>query len=151
MILADTRGMAITKRKNYDPQDRIAPGVYRIDFNRFALRVVVKWKGQRVVDETKEIQTSDRVAAIEERERWAAELRAPYTPTEVLDTEGRVIFRDAPALPPGSRFVIGIDLAALKDQTAIHVAPAPKVAPLGLRMLSTHDDCDCSSCLPWTY
>lgn len=141
----------IAKRKNYPREDRIAPGVYRIDFDRFALRVVVKWKGQRVVDETKEIRTTSRDVAIAERERWAAELRAPYTPTEVLDTDGRVIFRDAPALPPGSRLVIGIDLAALRDQTAVHVAPAPKVAPLGLRMLSTHNDCDCSSCLPWTY
>lgn len=148
MILADTRGMTNAKRKNYDAQDRIAPGVYRIDFDRFALRVVVKWKGQRVVDETKEIRTTDRAFAIAERARWAAELRAPYTPTEVLDSAGRVIFRDAPALPPGSRFVIGIDLG-LKDRTAITTIPAPKVAPL--RLLSAHDDCDCSSCLPWTY
>lgn len=127
-------------RKNYDPADRIAPGVYRIDWNRFALRAVVKWRGQRVVDETREFVTTDPDRAIAERARWAAELRAPYTPTEVLDSAGRVIFRDAPALPPGSRFVIGIDFGIGRDVTA----------PLQLPR-TRHDDCDCSACLPPTY
>jgi hypothetical protein len=140
----------IVKRKNYSREDRIAPGVYRIDFDRFALRVVVKWKGQRVVDETKEIRTSDRFKAIEERARWAAELKAPYTPTEVLDGDGRVIFRDAPAFPPGARLVIGIDFGIGPDLTAETTIRDGAIVSQLLRA-ARHEDCDCMSCRPWTY
>lgn len=143
----------IVLRKNYPKEDRIAPGVYRIDYDRYALRVVVWYRGQRVVDQTKEIQCVDRMQAIEERARWAAELRAPYTPTEVLDADGRVIFRDAPALPPGAKFIIGIDFGIGPDTTVeTLMTPGPEGAMLSRLLPSSgHVDCDCMSCRPWTY
>lgn len=121
--------MVLALRKNYPKADRIAPGVYRLDYDRYALRVVVWFKGQRVVDRTKEIRVVNQIEAIEERARWAAELKAPYQPTEVLDASGRVIFRDSPAFPPGFHLLI----------------------PLSLASVSRHHDCDCSQCLPCTY